>query len=159
MRCGHCKAEGVNVPHVRACSGYEQGLRSIGSGEPILPRPAVAVELPTLAALWAKDQDDSIEGVYLGDGTYYKVQVGTNTGNPYAKVWNQLGDIPGQWEYVGRAPLHWLTEDHRVTAEQAARFGHVTGCCVFCTRKLTDERSIEVGYGPRCAEREGLPWG
>jgi hypothetical protein len=30
---------------------------------------------------------------------------------------------------------------------------------VFCSKKLTDERSIEVGYGRICAGHNGLPWG
>jgi hypothetical protein len=41
----------------------------------------------------------------------------------------------------------------------ATVYGHETGCCCFCTRPLTDSRSIEVGYGPVCADRFGLPWG
>jgi hypothetical protein len=44
-------------------------------------------------------------------------------------------------------------------AERAAAFGHETGVCCFCSRGLTDERSVTVGYGPICAERYGLPWG
>lgn len=31
--------------------------------------------------------------------------------------------------------------------------------CVFCARKLTNEASITVGYGPDCAANYGLPWG
>ena len=37
--------------------------------------------------------------------------------------------------------------------------GQRTGVCCFCARELTDERSIQVGYGPVCAEHYGLPWG
>jgi hypothetical protein len=46
-----------------------------------------------------------------------------------------------------------------ITAEEAAAFGHATGHCVYCSRELTDDRSVEVGYGPVCAEKNGLPWG
>lgn len=41
----------------------------------------------------------------------------------------------------------------------AAEFGHLTGHCCFCSLTLTDERSTHVGYGRRCAEKFGLPWG
>jgi len=44
-------------------------------------------------------------------------------------------------------------------AGKAALHGRQTGCCCFCNRELTDARSVEVGYGPICADRYGLPWG
>jgi hypothetical protein len=44
-------------------------------------------------------------------------------------------------------------------AEVAAEHGKLTGCCCFCNRPLKDERSTEVGYGPICADKFGLPWG
>ena len=42
--------------------------------------------------------------------------------------------------------------------EWATRFGKETGICVFCGLQLTDERSVNVGYGPICAGKRGLPW-
>lgn len=41
----------------------------------------------------------------------------------------------------------------------AKKYGKLTGCCSFCGRKLTDDRSTEQGYGPVCAEKFGLNWG
>lgn len=41
----------------------------------------------------------------------------------------------------------------------ATKYGRLTGCCCFCGRKLTDNRSTEVGYGPVCAGKFGLDWG
>lgn len=41
-------------------------------------------------------------------------------------------------------------------AEVAARHGKLTGCCCFCNRKLTDEKSVERGYGPVCAKAWGV---
>ena len=41
----------------------------------------------------------------------------------------------------------------------ASEHGRVTGNCCFCGRALTDPRSVEVGYGPVCAERYLLDWG
>lgn len=44
-------------------------------------------------------------------------------------------------------------------AKVAAESGALTGNCSFCNKALTDERSVEVGYGKVCSDRFGLPWG
>lgn len=44
-------------------------------------------------------------------------------------------------------------------AEYAARYGRESGNCCFCNIKITDSRSLNVGYGPVCAENYDLPWG
>lgn len=44
-------------------------------------------------------------------------------------------------------------------AEMAAKYGHKTGRCCFCSKKLTTEESTAVGYGPVCAKTYQLPWG
>jgi hypothetical protein len=44
-------------------------------------------------------------------------------------------------------------------AKVAAEHGRLTGCCCFCAKTLTDERSTAVGYGQTCAGHYGLPWG
>ena len=36
--------------------------------------------------------------------------------------------------------------------------GKLTSCCSFCSKQLTDERSVVLGYGPVCADHWGLPW-
>lgn len=95
-------------------------------------------------------------GIYFRDGLLVKVQESRDTGALYTKTWATDGT---GWTYTGRKPLYGLTPDHAVTPEQAKRFGDVTGQCVMCGRRLTDERSISVGYGPVCAEQQGWPWG
>lgn len=42
-------------------------------------------------------------------------------------------------------------------AEAAAAYGALMCRCSFCDRPLTDDGSVEVGYGPICAARYGLP--
>lgn len=147
MRCAHCKDSGpaVTVAHVKACSQAEQAIRSIGAA-PVAPKVKTLAEEP-------------VEGFYERDGHYFKVVQSENTGNWYAYEGEPHEGQKIEWEYAGRRPLHHLTADNRLTAEEAARLGHLTGRCVFCSRKLTDDRSTEVGYGPICADREGLPWG
>ena len=38
----------------------------------------------------------------------------------------------------------------------AKKYGHDTGNCSCCGRKLTDDKSVELGIGPVCAKRWGL---
>lgn len=165
MKCGHCGTSGafVSVQHVKACSGYEQ-MRQTLIKTPREQMVAVAKTFADTAAAamplstWAETEAD-ISGVYCLNGVYYKVQK-SGTGNWYAKVLeSQWADGIVEWTYQGRKPLYRLTLNDKVSAEQAAQFGQLTGTCVFCSRMLTDERSIFVGYGPTCAEKNSLPWG
>jgi len=39
----------------------------------------------------------------------------------------------------------------------AGAFGKKSGQCCFCSLPLSDEGSLEVGYGPVCAKKWGLP--
>jgi len=41
----------------------------------------------------------------------------------------------------------------------ASEYGKLTGRCSFCARRLTDARSISVGYGATCAKNYDLEWG
>lgn len=180
MKCGHCKSPAADVAEVRACSqgapnahqpsfGWDDDpqemLRSdfeaggppkVGNPDPWAdrdPRPLMAgLAYPSLASL-------PVEGIYVKDDVYYKVVQSPSTGNWYASRWYTPTVGSGEWVYEGRKPLHHLDQTHRASALQAQRFGRITGRCVFCSRKLTDERSITVGYGQICAAREGLPWG
>jgi hypothetical protein len=93
-------------------------------------------------------------GVYVldGGGTFILVYA-TRNGHLAGKVWDGHS-----WQYESGAQRRAAT-GRPITAEQAAAFGHLTGQCVFCARELTDQRSIDVGYGPVCAGKNGLPWG
>ena len=55
--------------------------------------------------------------------------------------------------------VEFLTAFAQEPAKMAAAHGHATGGCCFCSKKLTDPKSLAVGYGPTCAEHYGLPWG
>jgi hypothetical protein len=43
--------------------------------------------------------------------------------------------------------------------DMAREFGMLTGMCCLCSRKLTDPRSVTVGYGSTCAKQYGMRWG
>jgi hypothetical protein len=91
----------------------------------------------------------------MADGTFVKV-VESKAGNLYGK----LADADGKFTDYQKGLLGRIARN--LTAEEAARFGHDHHRCVFCARTLTDEadgRSVEVGYGPICADKYGLPWG
>ncbi len=101
------------------------------------------------------------DGIYRYGDTFYKVYHTVHGANvQVAKVlhltkagvddngkqlWN------GEWEYLGKKPLYSLKPEHKLTQEQAKQFGLVYGMCCNCTRDLTREESIYVGYGPTCA--------
>lgn len=42
--------------------------------------------------------------------------------------------------------------------ERLARRGRETGICQFCHRELTHPTSRQLGYGPECGPKHGLPW-
>ena len=95
-------------------------------------------------------------GVYVNAaGLIVKLQANKTGTGIYSKVWTGSG-----WEY---APAHRNDSTLRpITAAEAAAFGHQHENCVFCSRSLTDDkdgRSVQVGYGPICASKYGLPWG
>lgn len=59
------------------------------------------------------------------------------------------------WEFVDAAFKAWVADP----AAAATAYGKATGCCAFCSKELTDARSVAMGYGPVCADNYGLPWG
>lgn len=84
-------------------------------------------------------------------GQIVRVKLSNSSGNLYGLVWTG-----SQWDYTPGI-MHQL--DHKMTAEEAAAFGHEHQWCVFCSRPLSDPRSEYAGYGETCARNRGLPWG
>lgn len=68
----------------------------------------------------------------------------------------------GDWEQPTRLNPEIVTIVKQIENDPIAyakEHGYKTGRCCFCSRKLTDPKSVDVGYGPVCAEHYGLPWG
>lgn len=108
----------------------------------------------------AGDTQEVLEdGIYVLDDEIYKVVHAVHgSGQQYAKRLKVVdkGDRKKiSWDYAGKRPLHSLTSAHRMTAEHAKQFGQLYGMCVNCSRTLTREESIHVGYGATCASNNG----
>jgi hypothetical protein len=110
------------------------------------------------AAPAAGQRVELADGVYRLNGQLYMVQHAVHgSGNQYAKRIVLEGNSVSA-EYA-RGIISRLRPEMALTAEEAKAFGDVYGMCVFCLRDLTDERSKAVGYGRKCADNRGLPWG
>jgi len=55
--------------------------------------------------------------------------------------------------------LKLLEDFSQKPIEMAILHGKLTGNCCFCSLALTDERSLQCGYGDTCARHYRLPWG
>lgn len=131
----------------------------------LTPRQTAAAE--KAMQQWAARKTEAPEGVHVvyTDGpqgesfrTHYKVQVSVHgSGRKYVKIFDPVNLKFERCTTKGM--LFELNETTLLNADEAAAFGHLYGICAFCARTLTDERSIHVGYGPVCADNQGLPWG
>lgn len=94
------------------------------------------------------------EGIYIVDGTVFKVINGKASGKPYAKrlIVHEYGDC--QYEYDPGA-ITRIKPEHAMSYEQALEFGERYGVCCNCARKLTNPDSIEAGIGPICRGKFG----
>lgn len=91
------------------------------------------------------------DGKPYGEGRWYGRILATSGEWQLPPSWS-LNDVPADVAIV-------VTALAAAPAETAAAHGHLTGRCCFCSRKLDDERSTQVGYGPVCAGHYQLPWG
>lgn len=61
--------------------------------------------------------------------------------------------MDGSFEYLGMAQYKLPKDARKMTLDEAKAYGKVTGTCCVCSRRLTDEGSIEAGIGPVCASK------
>lgn len=112
--------------------------------------------------LWLESGEKIVLAV-AGDRSRYTGSVMLTDGQPF-----------GQNTYYGRisptgevfpAPamrddvLNLLREFAANPSKIGATIGRRMGACCFCSRTLTTNESLHVGYGPVCAENYGLDWG
>lgn len=132
------RAEAENVAASKAVSALIDRLKACPWRQ---AAPAQGAAKPKLAAA----------GFYCREGLYYKVKENVNSGRRYASVYSEAS---GTWEYA-KGMVMRLTEDQRLTQEQAAAFGHLYGVCCICTRTLSNDQSIERGIGSVCYAKMG----
>jgi Family of unknown function (DUF6011) len=93
--------------------------------------------------------------------------VNVSDGKPYGhNQWYGRVSPAGEWvrgnhvvEWTHTALMALLTRFAKSPAEVALEYGKLTGRCCFCGSELTADNSTEIGYGPVCAKKWGLPWG
>jgi len=111
----------------------------------------------------AADTDLVEGGIYDVNGTLYLIEK-SKKGYLYAMILASapVKDCKLDWQFA-KGHLPTVRRSGRpITADEAAALGHSTSYCCFCSRHLKDQgegRSVEVGYGPVCAAKFGLPWG
>ena len=120
------------------------------------------------AAAPAADRTPVAPGLYVvgPDGewsSFWLVRTGRQSGNVYAMRLMQAPTAGRKlvWEYV-KGGLSDVRRGRAATADEAAALGHASHHCCFCGIELTDDgegKSVDVGYGPICARKNGLPWG
>jgi hypothetical protein len=147
MRCGHCKTEGVDLTHVRACS---QGT-------------TITAVVPDFTTSYVEKRDFKPMALTLPASKYaleraegpvfYEIQYGKKGRWDGFLFLNRLVGHPGDWKRVavkGAAKDHILEEigqDHKAAI---VAFGHLFTVCAMCSSPLSDADSIARGVGPIC---------
>lgn len=143
---------GVEVPAVDSKVAASREIDRL-MALPRAARPPVAAAAPVAIE----------DGMYkLGDDIFKVQHAVHGSGNQYAKklvrateTGRVFGTVDqGRWtfEYAPGA-VRRLRPEHRMTIEEAKKFGALYGTCCVCGRTLTDEDSIAAGIGPVCAGR------
>lgn len=111
-----------------------------------IPRPA-RVSAPKAPVTELED------GIYrLGDDWFKVVHAVHGSGRQYAK--KLVVHAPGDASFeMAPGAIRKLTPDHKVSLEEAKKFGQLYGICCSCSATLTDEASIAAGIGPVCAKK------
>lgn len=139
MKCGHCKGKHETVAQVKLCS-------------------TVQIAQPIVTAPQHKDKVTITEpGMYRIAGEVFLVERSKrHVGRLYAKrliptyVGQKLHKL--EFEYQAGA-VYRLEPEHRMTVDEVAQLGKLTGRCWVCRHKLTVQKSIEAGIGPVCAKK------
>jgi hypothetical protein len=102
------------------------------------------------------------KGMYrTADGAIFKVQVGRESGQAYAKRLQPIGGerltetaevVNFEFVYAPGA-VRALSPEMQMTLEEAREFGIQYGVCAVCGARLKDATSVAGGIGPVCAKR------
>jgi len=101
----------------------------------------------------AEGDEYTNRSIYVADGELYRIRI-SKEGRQYAPRFEG-----GSWEYDRGHMAVVSRSGRKITAAEAAAFGHEHDECVFCDQDLSHPNSRAVGYGEKCASNHGLPWG
>jgi pyruvate/2-oxoglutarate dehydrogenase complex dihydrolipoamide acyltransferase (E2) component len=160
---------GQRVTHADAAACQaSQALAAVQvAASAVAPAPRPTVDLVKLVAFLRAARDRGLKAPKVrfaapGNGELLINLAGDASKNPgavYVKLNGEyVGKVTAQGAAYGLdALLPTLKAIEADPAGAGAAYGALTGRCSFCGLALTDEGSIEVGYGPVCASRYGLP--
>ena len=100
-----------------------------------------------------------------GERSSFAGQVNVTSTGPFEqRDWYGRIDRRGEFTRSRRTPgpdrlVQVLCELAENPSKAGAAHGRRTGNCCFCATELSDQRSVDVGYGPVCAKKWGLAWG
>jgi len=172
--CTACKttiAPGTVIDWTRGVGSKHADIHlcaTLRAAAPVVTAPAPTVDLAPVVAFLSGARERGLKSPRVrfaapGAGELalsLAPLTGKNPGAVYVKVRGEYaGKVTADGTAYGIAPelvdaLRAIAAD---PAAAGAAYGRLTGQCSFCTQGLTDEGSIEVGYGPVCAKRYGLP--
>lgn len=93
-------------------------------------------------------------GVYTDGTTTFRVYLGQTSGRMLAAKVVQDG-AEFSFDYAGAADRFVTASFRKMTIEEAARFGQLTGTCIVCARRLDVPESVDRGIGPVCFAKMG----
>jgi hypothetical protein len=117
------------------------------------------LKFPKLRVLDSDGASELVLGL-TGEKSKVSGSVTVKRNGEYVGLVRPTGEVFGAWDAPGLfdaalvARLLLVASD---PAKAAKEFAALKGACSFCDAAITDEGSVEVGYGPVCAKRWGLP--
>jgi hypothetical protein len=160
--CGHCKAEGQTIEHVRACSATLLTKLS----EPIVLTGVAKqyVESKTAPkqssdyrpmALVVPDSHYAVEED--GQLKFFAVKTGKKGGRWEGfQFLTMLVGAPGgfdEYPVKGARKAKLMAEINKDAKAAAIRYSREFTVCAACGSPLTDPESMAIGLGPICASR------
>lgn len=91
-------------------------------------------------------------GMYEVNGRIYKVLPSRSGARHYAQ--ELVGESDTGYSFIyAKGAMYRIRPEHRMTEEQAAEWGSLTGHCLCCGALLTDPKSVAASIGPVCAKK------
>jgi|GEM_PF-2881298 len=157
----HADVEGCESAKVKTAKKRE----SVGTANlsPVIAFISAAREkglkFPKLRVLDSDGKSELVLGL-TGNGSKVPGSVTVKRDGEYLGLVRPTGEVVSSWEAPGLFDAVLI--DHLLLvasdpAKAAKEFAALKGVCSFCGSQITDDGSVEVGYGPVCAKKWGLP--